>query len=322
MEGMLLFWPSTARGDWDSTNSAPPSQRILVIYVEGGGCGGFGDNHIAVTGNLPDTFSGANGSGFNFNATYLAIPAGDLNGFSDNLTAVGLTLDPFDQVWDTRFTNCVTSPGAVDESTMQPSDMIALANYVAAGGSLYLQGENSGFNSRNESVVSFLNTYINDGASIPYPSVYVNSVAYPIDPVGGAQAENFHEDFWSIASVDTTYPGGFDYANGTGSGIPVTRIFNPGTARDETFAIAFDHAQIQPSRARGKVFANFEFNMLTAISTSTNNRNFVANVADFLTPDPLLRLRKSANPKTLRVGQNTTFTIVATNNSGTVLTNF
>lgn len=137
----MLLPISGLRADWDPTNSAPYSQRILVIYVQGGGCGGFGDNHIAVTSNLPDTFSGANGSGFNFNVTYLAIPPGDLNGFTDNLAGMGLTLGQFDQVWDTRFTNCVTTPGATDESTMTASDMSALAAYVEAGGSLYLQGK-------------------------------------------------------------------------------------------------------------------------------------------------------------------------------------
>jgi hypothetical protein len=188
--------PQPLAADYDPSLSAPRAQSILVIYAPGS----FGDNAVTIAQNLPNTFAGTNGSGFNFSVTYLAVNA-TANGFTDDLATAGLSLSAFDQVWDLRFWNTAAPAGTTAKDTMTAADMTALGAYLAGGGSLYLQGENEDFHSRDDGLVTFLNTYVNNGATIPYPGVCSTCGSFAIDLTNSAIAENFANDFHTLSPI-------------------------------------------------------------------------------------------------------------------------
>lgn len=77
-----------------------------------------------------------------------------INDAKNHLTNLGHTLtnggtlsdySTYDQVWDLRY-----------NSALGASDISAMGAYLAAGGRMYLTGEHSGFDGRNNSLVSFL----------------------------------------------------------------------------------------------------------------------------------------------------------------------
>ena len=124
-----------ARADW-AVGAVPP-QNILYISNQTGFVGNSLSNALMCMGH---------------SVTRIELPG--LDGFTDELAGMGLTLDDFDQVWDNRFADT-----AADAITA--ADATAFNNYLANGGSLFLCGENSGFPERNNSLVQYLNDYIN-----------------------------------------------------------------------------------------------------------------------------------------------------------------
>jgi hypothetical protein len=56
------------------------------------------------------------------------------------------SLATYQQIWDTRFNQIVLSAPEIS----------AYTTYLAGGGNLFLMGENTGFNTRNNSIVSFI----------------------------------------------------------------------------------------------------------------------------------------------------------------------
>jgi hypothetical protein len=83
----------------------------------------------------------------------------DNTNLSNKLTAASFTvttnagvpagsLVTYQQIWDTRFNQIVLSA----------SDITAYTTYLAGGGNLFLMGENSGFATRDNSIVSFIAT--------------------------------------------------------------------------------------------------------------------------------------------------------------------
>ena len=63
-----------------------------------------------------------------------------------NAGVPGGSLATYQQIWDTRFNQIVLSP----------SDIAAYTTYLAGGGNLFLMGENTGFNTRNNSIAAFI----------------------------------------------------------------------------------------------------------------------------------------------------------------------
>jgi hypothetical protein len=81
----------------------------------------------------------------------------DNTNLSNKLTTAGFTvtsnagvpggsLATYQQIWDTRFNQIVLSA----------SDITAYTTYLAGGGNLFLLGENTGFATRNNSIISFI----------------------------------------------------------------------------------------------------------------------------------------------------------------------
>ncbi len=88
-----------------------------------------------------------------------------LNTFGDvvttNVGVPGGNLASYEQIWDVRFNN--TTP-------LSPSDMTAYTDYLVGGGALFIIGENTGFVTRNSSIVAFIQNLGGPSLSVTTPN--------------------------------------------------------------------------------------------------------------------------------------------------------
>jgi hypothetical protein len=145
--------------------------------------------------------SGVSGHGMVINAK------NQLTALGNTVTAGGTLSDysAFDQVWDLRYTGNLTA-----------ADITAMGSFLQSGGSMFLTGEHSGFNtSRNNSLVSFISGV--GGGSITLSN---GDVAGPQAITAAGQIVNSPNTFTSVAFSAANTVG----ATSTGNGFQVTAL--------------------------------------------------------------------------------------------------
>ena len=183
----------------------------------------------------------------------------DNTNLSNKLTTAGFTvtsnagvpggsLATYQQIWDTRFNNIALSG----------SDVNAYTTYLIGGGNLFLMGENSGFATRDNSIVSFIAAVGGGTLTLTTPA---NSVTVRAPFATGI-----------------TNPLLFQAANGTHSPGPYV-------------AIAVDNAGIAPaivygpgsmtSAPAGSLIVVFDVNFLDT-TADANSQQFTVNLIGYL----------------------------------------
>jgi outer membrane autotransporter protein len=165
-------------------------------------------------------------------------------------TGVLPTLTGFTQAWDLRY-NTALSGG----------DQSSYLGYLQGGGTLFLMGENTGFATRNNTILSFIATA--GGGTLTIPSNAANH-----QTVLGAIATTPN----SVPSVDYLASGGFANA---GTGTCITRDVSNACA-----AIAFGAGTLA-NASHGALISILDVNFLQT-NAGANFSNFIDNLIAYL----------------------------------------
>ena len=162
-------------------------------------------------------------------------------------------LTGFTQVWDIRFSNSTPITAG------QQADYLA---YLQQGGGMFVMGENSGFATRNNSVLAFIN--LAGGGSLIFTTP--NSTQTVFAPFTGP---------FAIPDANVTYaaPGGVTTA-GTGQFMTGTSASGPGTG------IAFDTDDLA-NALTGALTVVFDVNFMQD-NAETDSQNFLRNIIGFV----------------------------------------
>ncbi|MES2202350.1 MAG: hypothetical protein V4498_08875 [candidate division FCPU426 bacterium] len=301
-----------------TTLGPPPSQNILVI-LDGTDIKfqQYLPNALRCDGHVVTTLS-------------CSTPGG---GIGPALTAAGLTLGTFDQVWDVRFSNtkkCGTYnlcdvdtvtgpspstaefPGGGCASAYAGSDMEKYVNYLGGGGSLFMINEQPCWPSRFVNLQYFLNTYVNlPGQPMSGNISACGNYIWTLNTPAAIAAERFDINHNTLLvgttagnTINTLCDMGYPLAT-HGSGLPVyvnnANIDSGNAPGTVVGAMAYYGCNMQAPASNGKLFmfgdAEF-FGYLPAIGTcgADQNTKMVQNAAEFLVKDPAPGATVAANP--------------------------
>jgi uncharacterized repeat protein (TIGR01451 family) len=192
-----------------------PGDQMLFIYVDRPYSTVLVNNIKAALAALPSPPT----------ITDLVIPAGDRDGFYDELSAASLVLSDYCQVWDLRFhelNNGVAFSGTIQEDSITTAgannDSLLFRNFLQQGGHLFVMGENDGFFARNEGLMQFIADAT--GAPISYPT---NSPTWSVPNIDNSAPEFFRTAYDTLVPPLSlsTYPGQVPLS-GVGSGMPLS----------------------------------------------------------------------------------------------------
>lgn len=168
-----------------------------------------------------------------------------------NVGVPGGSLATYQQIWDIRFNN--TTP-------LSASDITAYTTYLAGGGSLFVMGENTGFITRDNSIVSLITAVGGGTITITTPS-NTETVMAPFTGPTPLTTITF------LAAAGATYP--------PGNGRFVTRDMSPAGA-----ALVFSPGTLTSAMA-GTLIAVFDVNFLQA-GADSNSQALTDNMIAFL----------------------------------------
>ena len=208
------------------------------------------------------------------------------------LTAAGLTLSQFDQVWDVRWTasGCTALTGP---ATTPNTDENLYQDFLANHGSIYMNFEYFDAN-RYNSVIDFLNTVVSQ-TPVFTTQLGGSGPSWYLNVPGAVQAENFDTNCKTLS----TAPGAIQ-TNGDGS-LPITQCgsgsplylntasavgYGPG---ELVFAEAWTGSQMQAAVSNGKVMIMGDREFYEVLSGtcpgSSENDFFIQNALKFLVKD-------------------------------------
>jgi uncharacterized protein with beta-barrel porin domain len=162
-------------------------------------------------------------------------------------------LNSFREVWDVEFNN--TTP-------LTPGNQAAYLAYLQGGGTLFLDGENTGFVTRNNSILAFLAAL--GAGNVPATSVNANDTQTVLGTV--ATTPNVLPTLGYLAASGIANPG---------NGICITKDTN-----NICSAIGYPVNSLANAR-RGTVVVVFDVNYLDRPS-DTPSQNFIDNLIAFL----------------------------------------
>ncbi len=172
-------------------------------------------------------------------------------------TGVPITIAEYCQVWDLRFeTGC---SALTCSATIPAGDQIMYANFLRGGGSLFLNGENQGFEGRNNGLTQFLTT-IGTGAAFTNPGSVGGTTIwniFPADPLGFSTILNNLPGLGN--TPQPTVPGWYDICgtcSGWGSSHPIAAVLNGGVTQAFMFAMLPNEL----IGGAGRVMVDFDFN--------------------------------------------------------------
>ncbi len=165
------------------------------------------------------------------------------------LDLVPADLSAFDQVWDIRFSN---------SWAITAGEQAQYLGYLQAGGGMFVMGENSGFASRNNSVLSLIDAA--GGGSLAFADVSsTQTVAGPFTTPN------------AVSTITYSAPGGIN-GTGTGEWITTDGTFGTGVAwgvGDLTNAVA------------GALTTIFDVNFMQT-TADANSQSLTANLIGFI----------------------------------------
>ena len=208
------------------------------------------------------------------------------------------TLQTYDEVWDLRFSaaNCQGTVGACGSDGISAAQQAAYLSYIAAGGSLFLMGDNGGYPGRNDPIMAIANAVDSAGTFSTSGLTTNNDTtqgAY-VNIAGATAAENYQSDYRDLTGANrfiaTQYNG---LVANHGAGYPVLTDNLTGQAT----VVAFDCGNMKPAYKAGKLVVGFDWQMmggggqvgycgppLTTGTTIGYNERFWENTIDFLVP--------------------------------------
>lgn len=172
-------------------------------------------------------------------------------------------LTPYDQVWDIRFSN------AFAMSAAERANYVA---FMAAGGGMFVMGENSGFTARNNSVLALIDEA--GGGNLGFVTPAATQIV--VAPFDGPNA---------VTQVTYLAPGGVGL-NAPGTGQFITKE----AAADQGTGVAFGVGDLAaaPAGALTVIFdVNFMENRLSHPEAQLLTKNLIQFVGDQVDPPPV-----------------------------------
>ncbi len=157
----------------------------------------------------------------------------------------GGSLATYKQIWDIRFNNTTPLTG---------SDISAYVTFMAGGGSLFVMGENTGFPTRNNSIISLVSTAGGGAITAVNPVSQAQTVQSPFTGPNAVATVTF----LAAAASPTTGTGA--YVTKDGSNFGASLVWSPGTlsgAAAGALILVFDVNFLDPSAdAASQAFSN------------------------------------------------------------------
>lgn len=226
------------------------------------------------------------------------------------------TWENFDQVWDMRFLNdnsfLCTAPPTDRFDYFAPCWRAKAVSYLENGGSLFLQGENAGFASRNDGIYDFLRA--------------IGAVDGLFTDCAGADGNDVGPG--STTYCCTTLPGLLQYHTDFTGGIPLSRMSGESFLAVSTgwntanvprgLLTGWSGAQLSglsvPADQRGRLLVSWDISMWLFSQyegmpeKQAMTAQFPPAAAAWLAEDAP-RISKSAAPSSVNVGDTVTFTL-------------
>ena len=178
----------------------------------------------------------------------------------------GGSIASYNQVWDVRYAN--TDP-------LSGSDITAYLTYLAGGGSLFVMGENTGFVTRDNSIVSLITSA--GGGSVTLSgtnSLNLQTVNSPFTGPNSLTTVTFRAiGGWATTGSGTVISAGTN-------GLPGSLVFSPGSLTNAT---------------AGSLISVLDVNFLDS-SASTGEINFAKNLIAYLAAPTSLPPTQSPTP--------------------------
>jgi hypothetical protein len=190
------------------------------------------------------------------------LEAGVLANLTGKLTAAGYTVSASvgvpggslaanKQIWDVRFNNTTPLTG---------SDITAYIAYMAGGGSLFVMGENTGFLTRNNTIITLIQSAGGGTITVVNPASNAQTVQSPFTGPNALATVTF------LAAAGAPSPASGAYVTKDGSNIGASLVFGPGN---------------MTNAAAGSLLIVFDVNFLMA-SADANSQTFSNNLVAYL----------------------------------------
>lgn len=292
LSAFLTLWAGTA-----PLLAAPPpptpGDQVLLIHVNNTYGNTMATNIKAALNALPVAQRPT--------VTELLIAVGDKDGIYDDLTAAGISLANYCQVWDFRFmelNNSATFSGTIQEDSITTSgannDSSLYVNFLANGGHMFVIADNDQYYARNEGVIQFIADAT--GSAITYPNA--NSSA-SFTSFSNVAPHFFKTAYDTLTAINCTVWPGYIPLTGIGSGTPFT--YN-GTS---TLDLFWDSAALKPGN--GRLMVNFDTSMFNVPDVQEDY--YVRNTYTTLGTCYNFTVTKAVAPASVCAGDPATFTI-------------
>lgn len=229
-------------------------------------------------------------------------------------SGIPVNLGDYCQVWDLRFvSNCTALTCA---STINASDQALYAAFLAGGGKMFLNGENAGYEGRNNGLTQFL-TSIGTGAPFLNPSTETGTNVWNVfqpDPYGFPTTLN---NLPALGNApQPTVPGWYDICpacSGWGSSHPIAARINGGVT--EAFMFGFTPSEL--AGGVGRVMTAFDWNGFWLFQQAENVPVYQNIYAWLGTCEVRFTVTKAANVSAAAVGSQFNY-LLCVSNSGEV----
>lgn len=327
--------------------AVPPQEKILLIYTNWNGVSSTQPNYPV---ELEQAFYNALLTVTPAaNITTLLIPNGQ-DGIYNELNSAGLTLSEFCQVYDLRFGDQEGNAYTLNAAAPPPdyltyfganSDAQLYENYLAQGGSLFIQAEHTDYRTRDVNILQLVDSVATLPINTQYPDVITSTLgAYPPDPPPGAVTINSFTGAYGFntndnnisagATIYGNYVGGIP-AGDYGSGQSLTNLSSATSSGNlqncgcaGSMALAWESNALNSPYSTGKLVVSFETNAFTETELQdAASTEWIQNLYTLLSGCVHYTVAKTFVPNNLCLGSPGTFTLCATNTSTTAaLTNY
>ncbi len=183
------------------------------------------------------------------NVSAKQVTAGNTVSSFTSVAAAGV-LSTYEQIWDIRFNN---------PTPLTPADQAAYQSYVGGGGNLFLDGENAGFATRNDSLVSFI-SLLGGGNLILNTPANTETVNAPLNASIAGSSITY------LAANGALFAGKGSHITIDSNGIGAALLFGPGNLTNAPL---------------GSVIVVFDVNFLQA-SADAASQQLIANIITYL----------------------------------------
>ncbi len=237
---------------------------------------------------------------------------------SMTFTGVPVVLADYCQIWDMRFdlgNNPTPTANTIDAATQQ-----LYADFVAAGGRLYLNGENAGYESRNNGLTQLL-TQLGTGAPFVNPGSETGTNTWNIFPYT-SDPRTFPTILNNLPGIggipQPTVPGWYNICStcsGWGSSHPLAARLNGGVT--EAFMFGFLPSDLRAGV--GRVIVAFDWNGFVLFQQVANVPVFQNIYAWLGGCDTRYTVSKTSSVASVNIGSNYSYILCVQNTGSSTL---